>query len=262
MKLLFSETTPDYAHYVYPYVVWGFPEPGETPADAFSAGFLPAAPDLSRYYLVRQVRVPLAEWRPSSENRRLLRKAAGIRAELFPRAAFPDTPERRARWLAYAEARFGPGVMSAERLDGLMGGRVISHLLHFTAADTGAELGTVLMHLESPRVAYYYFSFYDLGHAERSLGMQLMTRAVEQFAAGGYTHLYLGTCVTAKALYKVQFEPMEFFNGFRWSRDMDELRHLVRTGVGDGHRLLDPEFLARQPADLPGLAASSAFRAG
>ena len=41
MKLLFSEAVPDAVHYVYPYAVWGFLEPEETPADAFSAGFLP-----------------------------------------------------------------------------------------------------------------------------------------------------------------------------------------------------------------------------
>ena len=134
MKLLFSETAPDYAHYLYPYVVWALLEPGETPADAFHAGFLPANPALDRFYLVRQVRLPLADWKPNSENRRLLRKSSHLTARLFSKADFPDTPERRTRWLAYAEQRFGPGIMPPERLQRLMDGPVISHLLHFTEA--------------------------------------------------------------------------------------------------------------------------------
>lgn len=261
MKLLFSETAPDYAHYLYPYVIWAFLEEGETPADAFASGFLPANPRMDRFYLVRQVRVPLAGWKPDSENRRILRKGAGIRAELLERAAFDYHEERIARWLAYAADRFGEGIMPRSRLDGLMHGPVISHLLHFTESDTGRELGTVLMYLEAPRVAYYYYAFYDLAARDRNLGLIMMTRALEFFQARGFTHLYLGTCVTEKALYKAQFAPLEFFNGCRWSRDVDELKWLVRSPVADTHRLAQEEFVARQPTDPAGLAAASPFRA-
>jgi hypothetical protein len=262
VKLLFSETTPDYARYLYPYVVWAFLEPGETPADAFAAGFLPGTPQLDRFYLVRQVRVPLGEWRPSSENRRILRKGAGIACELVPKAFFADTPERRARWLAYAAERFGEGVMPSERLDGLLGGPVISHLLHFTEPATGRELGTALLYLEPPRVAYYYFAFYDLGGRDRNLGLYMMTRALEFFAERGFTHAHLGTCVTPQALYKAQFEPLEFFNGAGWSRQVAELKHLVRVPVTAKHRLEEPEFLAFQPAPAAELAKASMFSAG
>jgi arginyl-tRNA--protein-N-Asp/Glu arginylyltransferase len=261
VKLLFSETNPDYGHYLYPYVVWGFLEPGETPADAFGAGFLPSAPDLSRFYLVRQLRVPLGEWKPTSENRRILRKGAGFECELIAKPEFLQTEERVTRWLAYAEERFGPGVMPPERLSRVFGGAVISHVLHFVETATGRELGTVLMHLQSPRVAYYYYAFYDLSFTDRHLGMFMMTRAAEYFAQQGFTHLYLGTCVTPKALYKVQFEPLEFFNGMRWSRNLDELKHLVGTDCPGRHRLDTPEFLDFQPGQLPQLADASAFQA-
>ena len=45
------------------------------------------------------------------------------------------------------------------------------------------------------------------------------------------------------ALYKAQFEPVEFFNGFRWSRNLAELKHLVRTAPEGKHRLETPEFV-------------------
>lgn len=242
MKLLFSEAPPDYGRYLYPYVVWAFPESGETPADLFEAGFLPSLPDLTRFYLGRQLRLPLAGWKPNSENRRVLRKGAGWDCALVPRAEFDYGAERRERWLTYAAERFNDGAMPPQRLDRLMSNRVVSHLLHFTETATGAELGTVLMYLEPPRVAYYYFAFYDLARKDRNLGMFLMTRAAEFLAAAGYRHLHLGTCYSERALYKTQFDGVEFFNGHRWSSNLDELKFLVRT-TPSTHRLDDPAYV-------------------
>ncbi len=262
MKLLFSEAAPDHARYVYPYAVWGFLEPGETPADAFAAGFLPGTPQLDRFYLTRQLRVPLAGWTPTSENRRVLRKAEALRGELVPRSEFAYTSARRDGWLAYADAKWGTAVMSPERLDRLMSGAVVSHVLHFTDAATGEDRGSVLMYLEAPTTAFYYYAFYQPGPETKHLGMAMMVRAVEHFARTGFAHLHLGTCYSEQALYKAQFEPVEFFNGFRWSRDLEELRHLVRTAPEGKHRLETPEFLAFQPGPPDELAQASGFRVG
>ena len=95
MKLLFSESKPDYAHYVFPYAVWAFPELGETPADFFNQGFLPSSRNLDRFYLCRHVRVQLNKFNPSSENRRILRKGQGITATLVPREEFQYTARRK-----------------------------------------------------------------------------------------------------------------------------------------------------------------------
>jgi arginine-tRNA-protein transferase len=260
MKLVFSEAVADPDRYVYPYAVWAFPEAGETPADLFAAGFLPSSPDLSRFYLGRQLRVPLAEWQASSENRRVLRKAGDLFCELVPRAGFEVTPERKAAWLAFAEARFGAGIMPEARLDRLLAGRVISHFLVFRdGRSEGPECGVALLHLEPPRMAYYYYAFYDLGESRRNLGMAMMTQAVAWARDQGLAHLHLGTCYSEKALYKTQFEPIEFFNGHRWSRNRDELRHLLRTRP-ETHRLESPEYQAFLEGGLPAAAASSPFR--
>lgn len=260
MKLVFSEAVADPTRYVYPYGVWAFPESSETPADLFAAGFLPSAADLSRFYLGRQLRVPLREWRPSSENRRVLRRAGDLRCELVPRERFEVTPERRAAWLAFAEARFGPGVMPPARLDRLLAGRVISHVLVFHRHGvSGPECGVALMYLEAPRMAYYYYAFYDLAEAGRNLGMAMMTRAVSWAQENGLDHLHLGTCYSEKALYKTQFDPMEFFNGHRWSRSREELRHLLRTEP-ETHRLESAEFLAFIEGGLSAAVAASPFR--
>ena len=254
MKLVFSEAPPDYARYAFPYVVWGFPEAGETPADFFTAGFLPSSPQLDRFYLCRQLRVGLRAWQPTSENRRILRKGGAIHCQLVPRADFEYHANRRAAWLDFAHERFGAGVMPGERLDRLMGAPVVSHLLHFQAAASGAELGTVLLYLQPARVAYYYFAFYDRSQRDNQLGMYLMTRAAEFFSQQGYAHLHLGTCYHERALYKTQFSGVEYFTGWRWSSDLNALKSLVRHAPVTGHLLEDPDH----PAGSGGKPARSA----
>ena len=242
MKLLFSESESDYSRYLYPYVIWAVPEAGEAPADLFNAGFLPSARGLDQFYLCRNVRVDLAKFKPSSENRRILRKGEGIVMQLVPRAEFDLTPARREFCLAYAAARYGQGVMPPERLELLFNSLLATHLLVFTDAASGAELGVVLLYLEPTRVAFYRYSFYDLNHFNRSLGLFLMTSAAVYFAEQKFAHLYLGTCYSESALYKTQFAGAEFFNGHRWSDNLEELKFILRRDKEkSGKHLLESE---------------------
>ena len=233
MKLLFSEQNSDYENYQFPYAIWALPEDGETPADIFDAGFLPSSRDLDRFYLCRQVRVNLAKFSSSTENRRILRKGAGIKMELVPREKFDYTPERRQFFKTYADIKFGKDVMSFERLDALFGAPIISHLLVFTDAATDKEIGVATLYLEGKALAFYYYAFYDLNYYARNLGMFMMTSAVALFAEHGKKHLYLGTCYLESALYKTQFAGAEFFNGFRWSSDLKELKYILRRDKKD-----------------------------
>ena len=244
MILFFSETKSDYSQYLYPYVIWAVPEPGEKPSALFQQGFLPASPRLERWYLCRNLRIRLHHFAASSENRRILRKGDGIAMELIPRDRFDYTAARRTAWHTYAEARFGPGVMPLERLDQLMRGPVISHLLHFTDRASGREVGTVLMFLEEPAIAYYYYAFYDLEYAVRSLGMLMMTAAVAEFARRGFAHFHHGTCYSRRELYKTQFAGIQFFNGFCWSDNLEELKFLLAREEKpvSGHLLEMPEY--------------------
>jgi arginyl-tRNA--protein-N-Asp/Glu arginylyltransferase len=231
MKLLFSEQNSDYEHYQFPYAIWAIREEGETSADIFNAGFLPASRHLDRFYLCRQVRVELEKFEPSSENRRILRKGEGINVELIPREKFEYTPQRRQFFKAYADAKFGNDVMTFERLDSLFSTPIISHLLVFTDAATGKEIGVAALYVESGALAFYYYAFYDLDYSNRSLGMFMMTSAATEFAARGVKHLYLGTCYSENALYKTQFAGTEFFNGFRWSNNLEELKFLIQRDI-------------------------------
>ncbi|HZL13591.1 MAG TPA: hypothetical protein VFC85_05560 [Verrucomicrobiae bacterium] len=263
MKLLFSEQNSDYENYQFPYAVWAFPESGETPADIFNAGFLPSSRNLDRFYLCRQVRVNLAKFKPSSENRRILRKGAGIDVKLVPRDKFDYTPERRQFFKTYADIKFGKDVMTFERLDALFASPIISHLLVFTDLETEKEIGVATIYLEGKSLAFYYYAFYDLNYYARNLGMFMMTSAVALFAERSCRNLYLGTCYSDNALYKTQFAGAEFFNGFRWSDDLGELKFIIQRDKKDlsQHLLETIEFREKfYGGDLEKMTGASEFR--
>jgi len=263
MKLLFSEAKPDYANYIFPYAIWAFPEAGETPADLFNAGFVPSSRNLDRFYLCRQLRVSLKAFTPSSENRRILRKGEGLKVELIPRAQFDFTPARREFFKTYADAKFGRDVMTYARLDALFASPIISHLLVFTDGQTGVEVGVATLYVEPPALAFYYYAFYDLAHANRSLGMFMMTAAAKLFAEQGCKHLYLGSCYAENALYKTQFAGAEFFAGFRWSANLAELKYLIQRGQGEvrQHLLESEEYRSGFGGeDLQALAGAAGFQ--
>jgi hypothetical protein len=207
----------------------GLARTGETPAQLFNAGFMPASPRLDRFCLTRQVRVHLPQFRPSSENRRILRKGAGITGTLLPRAEFDFNASRRD---ALARLRRPP--LGQRHYDAGTIGRAHDRARqsrtcwcsHETA--TGRELGAAVMYLEEPAMAFYYYAFYDLTWFDKNLGMFMMTWAVDSFAQRGVKHFYLGTCYSERALYKTQFAGVQFFNGRRWSTDLNELKFMIR----------------------------------
>jgi arginyl-tRNA--protein-N-Asp/Glu arginylyltransferase len=263
VKLLFSETRADYPNYIFPYAIWAFPEANESPGDFFDHGFLPSSRDLDRFYLCRQVRVDLRKFQPSSENRRILRKGEGITVKLVRRSDFDYSPERREFYKTYADIKFGKDVMSYERLDWLFKGKITSHVLVFTDSHTGIEVGTVTLYIEQPGLAYYYYAFYDLNYYARNLGMYMMTAAAQLFAEQGLHFIYLGSCYSANALYKTQFPGAEFFNGFRWSPTLEELKYLINRDSKEQHQhLLETEEyrLLFYEGDLNRAANSSEFQ--
>ena len=243
MKILLSEARPDYAGYVFPYAVWGFLEPGETPATALSRGFLPSSSDLTRFYLCRQVRVPLDGFRPTSENRRILRKGGGIVATLLPVGAFEPTEERLLLCLECATARWSTPP-DRGRIERIFRPPATTHVLSFRDP-AGTDCGVVSLYLEAA-VGFYSNAFYRLDHAVANLGMFLMTETIRFLAEAGLAFLHLGTCYSTGSLYKTGFPDVQFFDGLGWSTDLAALKHmLARQETGAGHLLEDPEYTER-----------------
>jgi hypothetical protein len=141
--------------------------------------------------------------------------------------------------------------MSDERLDTLFRSPVTTHVLVFCEGES--EIGYVTLYLEGERLAFYYYAFYALDHANRSLGLFMMTTAVGLFASRGCRHLYLGTCYAESALYKTQFAAVEFFNGCRWSQNLAELKFILQRQQrpAEEHLLEDTAYRAEAGLEDP-----------
>lgn len=239
MKLVFSEYKSDIANYIYSYVVWAYPD-SESPAEMYAAGFLPSKKDLTRWYKTRSVRVSISRFKPSSENRRILRKGENITLRLVTREEFDYNQEIKKFCKMYADIRFGKDVMTYERLDQTFNSKACSHILVFH--DQKKEVGYVVLFIDRKKCVHYYYGFYDLDYYAKNLGMYMMTAAVDYFAKHKFEYIYLGTCYTKNALYKIQFKGVEFYNGMTWSKDLKELKYLLeRQDENINHHLFEDE---------------------
>ena len=244
MKIYFSEFKSDYSRYIFPYVVWALPDPGDSPSLFFERGFLPNSRRENRYYMCRHVRIDLRKFAPSSENRRIMRKGEGITAELLAKEDFRFTPDWREFCKSYAERKFGEHIMDDDRLDSLMRSPIVSHVLVFRDVEQRQDVGLVLLYLESPVMAFYFYAFYELDTLKKNLGMYMMTRTVVLMQDMGIRFVYLGSCYSRRALYKTQFDGAEFFNGFCWSANLAELKYLIKRDSGEvsAHLLESGEY--------------------
>lgn len=256
MRLVFSEALPDYAHYVFPYAVWGFPQGNESPQDCLAMGFLPSLPDLSRFYLCRQLRVRLEHFSPSSENRRILRHGAHLAMQLQPRSDVSWTPQLGDFCHRYAARRWS-SPPSPERIERIFHSPLTTHVASFR--DREGRLSGLVTLLNDGASWFYSNAFFD-PDGPSGLGAFLMTETVRKLSEDGQEFLYLGTCYSRQALYKTAFRGIEFFDGNRWLDDLKALKHLLarQESPPADHLLEDPDFLREWlPDGLATLAQDS-----
>jgi arginyl-tRNA--protein-N-Asp/Glu arginylyltransferase len=227
VRVVFSECCPDYPRYLFPYQIWAYPEKGDLPSALLARGFLPSQYNLSRYYLARSVRVSLADFHSTARLRQIGRSCAAVRVQLVPKAEFSISESAVAMCQEYTAARWSSGMVARERLERLFQSAITTHVLCFTSQQTGHDVGWVTLYVEPSTCAFYSNAFYDIAWLDRSLGRYMMLSAAEWCASASIQYLYLGTCYSEQSLYKVRHPGCEFFNGFRWSSDLQELRYLI-----------------------------------
>ncbi len=230
MQFIFTEYKNDYASYTFSYEVHCLLDHEDEVAEAYDKGFLPAStfsPDSPpRFYLARSLRVNLASYAPSSENRRVDRKIAalGVEMEITEKAAFDFTEAVQAFCLDYAQARYEKGNMTKERLETLWRHPLLSHI--FTFSVQGKMVG-ILFAVLKDNTFHYWFSFFDLSYLAYGLGKWMMWRAIDWAKQEKMDYVYLGTCYHKKSLYKVRdFKGIEFFEKESWSGNSKRIKEL------------------------------------
>ncbi len=230
MKIFFSEFKPNYAKYHFPYQVWLLREEDEDVAKIYGSGFLPVRSLPKVYYLCRSLRVDLSRFEFSSENRRILKKTEAFTSSLTPLAEFDYRPEVQRLCRDYARERLGKDTFPVPAIRSVFTGQVYNQV--FTFRNNQEEpVGYAVCFIDDCLLQYAH-AFYDLNFLGENLGARMMLEAVSWAKENGKSFAYLGTAYEESSLYKTEFKGVEFFNGFSWSKNMDELKELIR-GIGE-----------------------------
>jgi len=237
MKIIFSESNPDYGSYTFPYVVWALAEDDIDAEELYNRGFLPA--DWPRFYLTRSTRIVLSRFKAQKSLRMILNRNQDITYEVLEAQSLELSDEELQKFHECAERRFGNGVVDEERLNKILKVKNCSHLLRFI--QNGKTIGVVTLYVLG-KSAHYNFCFYDLSLLERSIGNHMMLTAAQHFKSTGFEYLYLGTCYAEHFKYKARFAGFEFFNGIHWSSNVKELEYLLKNNRQTTHLLEDENY--------------------
>jgi arginyl-tRNA--protein-N-Asp/Glu arginylyltransferase len=223
------------SRYAFGYAEYLKLEGGEDAGPAYAQGYLPHSADPAvrdLFYMARSVRVPLASWKPSSENRRIERKFADrFSYDLLTADELARDPLFRDSFLGYFSRTHGEEVMRAERLDGILATLLPLRGVRYRDQASGLVAGYVLEVALKDAVHYWYSSFeHEL--AGTSFGMWLMLDAVRRAGEEGRAYAYLGTAYGAKGKYKTNLEPLEFWDGTGWRNDPKLLARFIEEDAG------------------------------
>lgn len=235
MKLFSSELAHNYETYSFGYTNYAECEAADSLTMIYHSGYLPYSGSRTVrdiFYMARSARVSLTDFALSSENRRIAKKFAGVFTKR--RIAKKDFNADEAFYtfcLNYFATQHG-AVMPRERLVHIMECGLITHIIEY---QIGEKIAAYVLEVESEEMAHYWFSFYALEYTKQSLGLWLMQDALTDAKERGLLHYYLGTVYGEKALYKTNFEPLQWWNGAEWIADVQALKE---RGRQDGDRVL------------------------
>lgn len=235
MKIFYSESQVDYTTYTFNYAIYCVKEQqAELPA-IYEKGFLPYSNNLTLtseiYYLARSLRVNLAQFADTSENRRISRKVEhlDIQLQVIPKASFDiANPTFQAFCLNYAKERFSNNAMDEARFQYIMSRASATHLFEYTTV--AGVVGYVLAVLEGG-ILHYWFAFFETNLLKAvPIGKWIMWRTIKWAKENDLNYVYLGTCYGTSALYKARdFKELEFFDGASWNEDVKLLKTLCKT---------------------------------
>jgi arginyl-tRNA--protein-N-Asp/Glu arginylyltransferase len=206
-------------------------EPSDPLHELYAQGYLPHSGTTevaNVFYSARSARVGLKDFVPTSENRRIAKKFGAFFKERIPMRDFVPSPSFIDFFVGYFTSRHGPRVMPRERLEVILTSGIVTTIV--TYSHEGRPAGYVL-EVEDANMAHYWYSAYDLALMHQSLGLWLMGDCIQDAQERGLDFYYVGTVYGPRALYKTNFEPLEWWDGERWSADVRCLKELSRAEV-------------------------------
>jgi arginyl-tRNA--protein-N-Asp/Glu arginylyltransferase len=198
---------------------------GDPLEEIYEKGYLPysgAAGLQDVFYMSRSARIILSRFALTSENRRIAKKFdSQFKTERITSSTFIPTEAFWSLCLGYFAHKHGERAMPRARLETILKSGLISTVVVYT---NGLNPIAYVLEVEDGSIGHFWFSFYDLSYDKQSLGLWLMLDCIREAQARGVLYYYLGTVYGEKGFYKLNFEPLEWWDGKEWNPDIKLLK--------------------------------------
>lgn len=194
----------------------------------------------------RSVRIDLSKFELSSENRRVLKKTDKITLETIP-LPYSDYHWSIAKLAKdFYTTKFGDGTFSANKTKELLtdpDNSNFNQLLVYSLPSEGRvgearvgsdgakeALGYTICYVNKD-ILHYSYPFYELTNISQfaNIGIGMMTKAIVWAKNNGKKYVYLGSAQRPTDTYKFQFSGAEWFDGEKWSEDVEELKNILQV---------------------------------
>lgn len=196
-------------------------------SEFYSQGFVLTRKGPGVMQKVRSLRLDLSQFSLTSENRRVLRKNEDVSFSI------EDIPLDKYDWKIHKmgadfyRQRFGDNVMSANKIKDMVKEKKTSFNKLIVFSQKSHNLGYAIC-FDYGKILHYAYPFYDLSYVSKTLGIYMMTRSIVYAKDAGLDYVYLGSVNSKKALYKLQFKGLSFFEKDSWKDDLEYLKKMLR----------------------------------
>jgi len=234
MKIFFEEYKTNYEEYAFGYKAWAEMERKEEIGAIYEMGFLPYSGESDRknlFYLARSLRVDLKKFKPNSENKRISKKInLDLKREAIPIDEFNIKDDNFLDFCnKYFKGRHGINILKNGKFERILNLNILSHIVKYTNNE-GEIVGYVFL-ASDKKMTHFWFSFYDLIYVRRYFGLWMMLNEILEAQKQKKEFMYLGTCYGEKALYKTNFDFIQWWTGEEWSEDKKLLKTKARQEI-------------------------------
>ncbi len=193
---------------------------------AYGTGFVATRINKDVFQQTRSLRINLASFDLTSENRRVLKKTEGVEMHIHPLPfAGYDWSIGKLGKDFYTE-KFGDGTFSANKIKELLTDKAKSNFNRLLTFSFEKKIIGYAICLETSELLHYSYPFYDLNTTVPNLGLGMMLRAMLHAKDNGKKYIYLGSFQRPTDTYKLQFKGLEWFDGKEWQTNTDQLKIL------------------------------------
>ena len=179
----------------------------------------------------RSLRIDLAKFEPSSENRRILKKVENldIKINTIPYIEYNWQIGKIAK--DFYDTKFAKGVFSANKVKELLTNKEKSNFNYFITYSLENEMVGYAICYANSKILHYSYPFYGLSknNTLNNIGMGMIIKAIQHSKEKKLKFFYLGSAQRPSDKYKLQFKGLEWFDGENWSEDLEKLKHALSS---------------------------------